>query len=276
STPIRHVPVPVDARVRAGSVRLSMRRVRRLQAINHLAATARLKMSSASTLPATPTRFRLNVRITPLRLAAGLTLLALALRLIDLGSRPLWLDEAYSAWFSARGWDYLWSVVPTYEPHPPFYYSILKLWRQLFRGGDVAVRSLSVLFGVGTIPVLFAAASEQERQDPPDRPLLRASAAALLAALSPMLVILDQEVRPYPLLIFAYSIATLGLLRLLREFRAGHAGSWRSWMLLGVGTELSLWAHGIGILYAACVMVALLPAWIAGPFQRRRFIRGLA
>ena len=72
---------------------------------------------------------RPNWRVTPLRLAVGLTLLALGVRLIGLGMRPMWLDEAYSAWFSSRGWSELWSQVPTYEPHPPFYYSLLKLWR---------------------------------------------------------------------------------------------------------------------------------------------------
>src|SRR5690349_12330454 len=59
--------------------------------------------------------------------AALVMIIALGVRAIGLSARPLWLDEAYSAWFSSRSWDYLWTVVPTYEPHPPFYYSVLKL-----------------------------------------------------------------------------------------------------------------------------------------------------
>ena len=46
-----------------------------------------------------------------------------------LGGRNLWLDEAFSAWFSERSLHYLWTVLPTYEAHPPFYYSLLKVWR---------------------------------------------------------------------------------------------------------------------------------------------------
>ena len=41
-----------------------------------------------------------GVRMSAARLAIGLVALALAVRLIGLNARPLWLDEAYSAWFS--------------------------------------------------------------------------------------------------------------------------------------------------------------------------------
>ena len=79
-------------------------------------------MDAASTLNPPIAAQRPVWRLTPLTLAAGLTLLALALRLTHLGSRPLWLDEAFSAWFSDRSYYYLWHVLPTYEAHPPFYY----------------------------------------------------------------------------------------------------------------------------------------------------------
>jgi len=231
-------------------------------------------MDAASALRAPVEGTRLSWRVTPLALGAGLTLLAVALRLIDLGTRPLWLDEAYSAWFSSRGWSDLWTVVPTYETHPPFYYSLLKLWRDVTGGGAVALRSLSVLIGALTVPVVIAAATELERQAPTGRPLLRAYVAGALAALAPMLLVLDQEARPYPLLIFAYAVALLGLLRLLRELRVG-PGSWRSWALLGFGTELTLWAHHLGALYAFCLALALLPVWLRHPWDPSRSIRGV-
>jgi mannosyltransferase len=62
---------------------------------------------------------RVGRRVT-LALAAILVFAALAVRLIGITMRPLWLDEAYSAWFSAQSWHDLWTVVPTYETHPPF------------------------------------------------------------------------------------------------------------------------------------------------------------
>lgn len=199
---------------------------------------------------------------------------ALGVRAIGLSSRPLWLDEAYSAWFSSRSWAYLWTAVPTYEPHPPFYYSLLKIWRSLVGGEPAALRSLSLLFSVATVPVVMAATFELDRHRPTGRPLFAAWIAGFLAACSPMLVFLDQEARPYPLMIFAYALAVLGLLRLIRELREGSAGSWSSWLLLGFATEVSLWAHGLGLLYALCLAAALFPTWIAAA-NRQRVTRGI-
>ena len=214
-----------------------------------------------------------GVRMSAARLAIGVVALALAVRLVGLNARPLWLDEAYSAWFSSRGWHELWTVVPTYEPHPPFYYSVLKLWRDVFGGSAVALRLLSVLLSVLAIPVMLAATTELERHDQSGHARLRAGTAGILAACSPMLLLLDQEARPYPLMIFAYAVATLGVLRLLRELGAG-PGSWTSWALLVVGTELVLWSHGLGVIYALCIAAALAPAWFRRIGEPRHLLRG--
>lgn len=214
-------------------------------------------------------------RITPVQATVGLALLALCIRLIGLTSRPLWLDEAFSGWFAERSWHYLWTIVPTFEAHPPFYYSVLKLWTGLFGDTGVGMRSLSVLFGVASIPLLMAAARQQERQEPSGQPMLRMMMAGFIAACAPMLIAADQEARPYPLLLFSYSLAMLGLLRLMREFGAGGPGSWRSWLVLGLGTELTLWSHALGILYAFCLFLALAPVWLQHP-SKERLVRGFA
>jgi mannosyltransferase len=213
--------------------------------------------------------------VTPVRLTLALILAALTVRLIGLELRPLWLDEAYSAWFSSRSWHVLWTEVPTYEPHPPFYYSLLKLWRGMFGGSAVALKSLSVLFGAAALPLVVAASAELEQLSPTGRPLLRLGVAGFLTACSPMLVLLDQEARPYPLLVLAYALGTLGVVRLFREF-AGGPGRWASWTILAFGTELGLWAHGLGVIYALCLAGALAPAWLRFPFSRDRLVRGLA
>jgi mannosyltransferase len=232
-------------------------------------------MDAATSLRSPATGIRLNWRITPLRLLFALTIAALAVRLIGITLRPLWLDEAYSAWFSSRSWHVLWTEVPTYEPHPPFYYSLLKAWRELAGGSELGLRSLSVVLGVAAVPLVLAASNELEQQQPSGQPLLRAGIAGFLAACSPMLVLLGQEARPYPLLIFAYALATLGLLRLVREFAEPGPGNWRSWLMLATGTELGLWAHGLGLLYALCLAAALAPAWLKRPYSGDRLSRGI-
>jgi uncharacterized membrane protein len=218
---------------------------------------------------------RLGWRLTPLRLAVALTVFALAVRAIGIGIRPMWLDEAFSAWFSAQSWDYLWHVVPTYEAHPPFYYSLLKLWRGLFGGDAAALRSLSVLLSIATVPVTMLAAFEQDKLRPTGHGLLAAGLAGFLVAASPMLVILGQEPRPYPLLTLAYAVAILALLRLLRQFRDGGPGSWPSWLMLAGAAELVLWSHGLGLLYGISLALALAPAWLGQPVRRGRVVRGL-
>ena len=177
--------------------------------------------------------------------------------------------------FASRSWTYLWAVVPTYEPHPPFYYSLLKLWSGIAGSGPFALRSLSLLFSVATIPVIMAAALELDRQRPTGRAMLSAVGAGFLAACSPMLVLLDQEARPYPLMILAYAAGVWGLLRLLREFRQGGPGEWSSWLLLACSTEVSLWAHGLGVIYAFCLAAALFPGMVAGPLNSRRVARSI-
>ena len=112
-------------------------------------------MDAVSSIRAPRVGIRVDWRITPLRLAASLISLAIALRLINLGSRPLWLDEAFSAWFSDQSFHYLWTVLPTYEAHPPFYYSLLKCWRSMVGESHAAMRGLSVLFGTLTVPVIM-------------------------------------------------------------------------------------------------------------------------
>ena len=208
------------------------------------------------------------------QLTIGLVILAVAARMIGLSERPLWLDEAYSAWFASRDWHYLWTVVPTFEPHPPVYYSILKVWGFVFGESPLALRSLSVLFGIAAVPITIAAAFEREELKPSGNPRLSAAIAGFLVACLPMLVGLGQEARPYPLLVFAYSLSILAALRLFRQFHGDAPGEWSSWIILGIGTELTLWAHGLGILYALCLAAALGPAWLKPTMNKARLWRG--
>lgn len=233
-------------------------------------------MSTASLLPTQSPTTRTDLRVTPVRLAVALTALALGLRLININGRPLWLDEAFSAWFSSQSFHYLWNVLPTYEAHPPFFYSVLKLWRSVAGESHAALRSLSVLLGAVTVPVAMLIVREQERQEPSGRPLLRMGLVGVLVACSPMFMVIDQEPRPYPLLTLAYSVAILALLRLVGQFRTGGPGNWTSWALFGGSAALTCWSHALGILYALCLALALLPVWVEAPVTRARLVRGLA
>ncbi|NJO54288.1 MAG: hypothetical protein HC829_05055, partial [Bacteroidales bacterium] len=83
---------------------------------------------------------------TALPLALVLAL-AVWFRFHEIGRLPLWLDEAYSFWFSGQSFRSLWTFVPTFETHPPVYYSLLRLWR-VFGEDETALRSLSAVLGI--------------------------------------------------------------------------------------------------------------------------------
>lgn len=207
-------------------------------------------------------------------LIALITLLGAALRFWDIGSRALWLDESYSAWFSELGWQSLWFDSPRYETHPPFYYSLLKLWRSVAGDGGGALRGLSGLFGIIAIPVAALAAVTLGRLAETRRPLVLVAAAAVLMALSPRLILIAQDARPYALLLAAHALALTCWLRLALSFRAYTAPDGRliDWVGLGLGTLLTLWLHFLGILQDAALFGALLLVAAPGA-SRGRWLR---
>ena len=84
-------------------------------------------------------------------LLLGILLLAglgLWLRIVHISLKPLWLDEAYSAFAAAHDLRFLWTVVPQYETHPPVYYSMLHGWTLLAGDSLIALRSFGVIGGM--------------------------------------------------------------------------------------------------------------------------------
>lgn len=211
----------------------------------------------------------------PIRPAQIVLILAIAIvagavvRFWELGSRPLWLDEAYSAYFATRGWTDLWRVVPSYEVHPPFYYSILKLWSGVAGDSAAGLRSLSAIAGLGSVGVAAASALALQRLRPVSNPLLLVAGAVGLAALSPRLLYLAQDARPYGLLTLAYAVALCGWLRLTINFRTRGEGKWADWLLLGGGTASALWLHSLGLLHGAALLGALLLVALPGATPAR-------
>ena len=198
-------------------------------------------------------------------------LAAVAVRFWGIGERALWLDEGYSAWFSELSWSRLWFETPRYETHPPLYYSMLKLWRG-FAGDDAAaLRGLSATAGVAAVIVIALAARSLGRITSVNRPLVLIALAGALAALSPRLVVIAQDARPYVLLLLAYAVSIACWLRLTLSFRGdSHPDGRRlDWLGLGLGTSLTLWLHGLGILHAAALLGALMLTATPGGTRRR-------
>ncbi|MFL6628632.1 MAG: glycosyltransferase family 39 protein [Vitreoscilla sp.] len=167
---------------------------------------------------------RLSANTFGLALAA-ICALGLLLRLPTLASRSLWLDETYSAWFSALTLHQLWTDVPRYETHPPMYYSMLVLWRALFGASEAALRSLSVLAGVLTIAAVACAG--RVLRSLPGRDVA-ALVAALFLAVNTGSVAYAQQARPYALETLAATLAILAAWSLLERLLVCCPGSSRA------------------------------------------------
>ncbi len=125
--------------------------------------------------------------LLPLILVAGLVL-----RMNSL-DQSLWLDEATSV-LAAKNFSFQ-DLIFKFSPgdfHPPLYYLILKLWIGIFGTSEIAVRVLSVIFGVATVYVVYAVAKKLFGGN------VGLISAALLAT-APLHIYYSQEARMYSL-----------------------------------------------------------------------------
>ncbi len=152
-------------------------------------------------------------RLAPYILLA-LTLLGGARRVLALDSKGLWLDEAFSIWLARQPLPDVYGWLLKIDQHPPLYYTLLHVWMAALGDSVGAVRLLSALFGVATIPVIFLLG----------RRLLGAPGGLIAAAIltvAPFHVRFAQETRMYTLLAFNAACALYFLARLLTDPRAG-------------------------------------------------------
>ena len=110
---------------------------------------------------------------------------------------------------------------PTYEPHPPFYYSLLKLWRAFAGDSALCAALFSGLFAAADRPGEVAAANEFERQRPSGRRCSAPGIAAFLVAGSPMLVLMGRGRGLIRCSSSPMRWRSSALLRLIREFGDG-------------------------------------------------------
>ena len=219
--------------------------------------------------------FRLTLLVIVLLVAA-------ALRLADIGSLPVWMDEVYSYWFSNLGWSYLWNEVPRFENHPPAYFLLLKGWRTLVGGSEIALRLPSVLASLGSVLAVFAAGrimgeglGRQRVVDGWAMGLL----AATLAALSQFEITFAAEARPYAFASLGISVMLAGALRVLCA-TVDHPDGTRSLpaaVTLVLGMTVTLWSHSLGLVPAGLTGLFLIGWWAtARRFDGGTFLRLMA
>ncbi len=188
-------------------------------------------------------------RPTRVALALAVVIVLVAALVMRFWTRSdLWLDEALTVNIARQPLDQIPSFLRR-DGAPPLFYVLLHFWVGWFGTSDVAVRSLSGVFGVATIPLAWLAGRRLGGRT-------AAWAALLLVASSPFAVRYDTETRMYSLIALLTVLGFLAVDRALTRPRAGNL------IAIGVVTGLLLYSHYWSLYLVGTVMLWL--AWEAG------------
>jgi len=172
---------------------------------------------------------------------------AAALRFHLLARKSFWFDEGISVQIARLDWPNFLRLLWQREMNMAVYYLFLKFWLKV-GSSEFFVRSLSVLFGLAAILVVYALGARLFR---PRAGLM----AALLLAVNAFHVRYSQEARAYTLLVFLSALSSLLFVRCIEDPRP------RNWWLYTAASVLLVYAHFYGLLVVVAhgLSVAALP-----------------
>ncbi|MBV9892920.1 MAG: glycosyltransferase family 39 protein [Chloroflexi bacterium] len=170
----------------------------------------------------------------------GVAALAAALRWYRIDAQSLWYDEGISAHQLMRSFPEILRAAAL-DTHPPLYYWTLKVWGEAFGSSELALRSLSAVWGVAMVVLTFLIGRRLFGT-------VVGAVAAVLVAAAPLAVYYSQEVRMYA------QVTALALL-------AAYAYSRRSYWLYAVAGALTLYSQYLGIAVLGALNVHALIWW---------------
>ena len=169
----------------------------------------------------------------------------------------LWLDEAITIEIARRSVPALFAAL-RHDGAPPLYYLLLHFWTAVFGGSDIAVRALSGVLSVATLPVAWVAGRRVARVAAAFGHVERSSthragtAALLLFATSPYAIRYGSETRMYSLVVLLVLLFGLAVARALEQPR------WGRWIPLTLATAALAYTHYWTFLLLSTVAVFLL------------------
>ncbi|HEX2195072.1 MAG TPA: glycosyltransferase family 39 protein, partial [Candidatus Limnocylindria bacterium] len=168
----------------------------------------------------------------------------------------LWTDEAATArTMSADLAGYVDKILFD-EPSMAGYYLVLRPWAAVFGTSEAALRSLSALAAVATVPFLYLAGLRLGGRR------VAVAAAALLVA-NAFVLRYALEARSYALELLLITIATW---LLIRNADPEREPSRTAWILYAVALAAAIWIHLYAVFAAAAHAVWLW--WLGGPARR--------
>ncbi len=184
---------------------------------------------------------------------AAVLMVSACLRLLGIGSRPIWYDEAYSILQSSAGLGAIFEGILGRDPsgviadqHPPGYFLALWGWIELWGDSVLSARLLSILFGVLTVWLAFRLG----RLIVGDR---YAWVPALAVAINPFHIHYSQEIRMYALMAGMLMLAVLALWKMM----VGQSGLW--WLVFGIAAAFAQYCQHLAGFFLA--PLALIPAF---------------
>jgi hypothetical protein len=169
-----------------------------------------------------------------------------------------WMDEAITTGISSHSVGAIPGIL-RHDGNPPLYYVLLHGWISLFGGSESATHSLSLLFGLLTIPVgTWAGWSLFGRR--------AGLIAAVLFAFSAWLTNYAQETRMYELMALIGIVATVSFIHAFVHRRRVYV------IVFSACLTLMLYTHTWGLFFVVASLVALIPAYLVSE-DRRSLVR---
>jgi mannosyltransferase len=167
-----------------------------------------------------------------------------------------WMDEGIAVGISGHALTAIPGVLRS-DGSPPLYYLLLHIWMSLFGNSEVATHTLSLVFGMLTVPVgLWVGWSLFGKR--------AGMMTATLFAFSAFITEYSQETRMYSLMALLGLLATAG-------FMHGFVYRRRKYVILfSVSQALMLYTHAWGIFYGVGSAIALLILWRISPEEDRK------
>jgi mannosyltransferase len=156
-------------------------------------------------------------------------LLAFGLRFYGIDRQDIWGDEAFSIWLSSQPLSQV--VAGGADTHPPLYPFLLYLWLGMAGSSPLAVRSLSAFIGTLSVPIVYVLGSRVFRRT-------TGVLAALLTAVSPVLIYYSQETRMYGLVTLLTAASVYWAIRVFQEPRSA-----RGWLVYVLVTSAAAYTH---------------------------------
>jgi uncharacterized membrane protein len=191
-------------------------------------------------------------------IAAGIVVIAAAIRIIVINNQSFWWDEALTSYESTQPFGSMISTVLHVETTPPLYFVLIWVWAHVFGSGTIALRAVSTIAGIALVPIAYLCGKELVSR-------WAGVVAAALVALNPFMIWYSQEARAYMLLAALTGASFLWFLRARRE------PSRRNLVWWTVLSSLAVMTH-----FFAGFAIAPEAVWLLWIWRRRAVLAAVA